>query len=168
MRAISPIATLLCSCLLSLQALAQVPAEPAPPLATPAASAAPAAVPASRLTREDLEAWLDGFMGFALERGNFAGAVVVVVKDGQVLLQRGYGYSDVEKRTPVDPETTLFRPGSVSKLREPPCRTTIERAIASPWPVPRPTSFVVKNGSKTRSAISGAIPVPVSRTDNTT
>ena len=48
--------------------------------------------------------------------GDIAGAVVVVVKDGQVLLQSGYGYADVEKRTPVDPETTLFRPGSVSKL----------------------------------------------------
>ena len=43
-------------------------------------------------------------MPFALERGDIAGAVVVVVKDGQVLLQKGYGYADVEKRTPVDPE----------------------------------------------------------------
>ena len=42
--------------------------------------------------------------------------VVVVVKDGQVLLQKGYGYADVEKHKPVDPERTLFRPGSVSKL----------------------------------------------------
>src|SRR4029077_13996610 len=32
------------------------------------------------------------------------------------LTERGYGYSDVEKRTPVDPALTLFRPGSVSKL----------------------------------------------------
>src|SRR5690606_14869474 len=36
--------------------------------------------------------------------------------DGQVLTQRGYGYADVARRTPVDPERTLFRPGSVSKL----------------------------------------------------
>ena len=68
------------------------------------------------LNRADVEAWLDGFMPYALERGDIAGAVVVVVKDGQVLLQKGYGYADVAKRTPVDPETTLFRPGSVSKL----------------------------------------------------
>ena len=39
-----------------------------------------------------------------------------MVKDGQVLLQKGYGYADVEKKMPVDPEQTLFRPGSVSKL----------------------------------------------------
>jgi CubicO group peptidase (beta-lactamase class C family) len=70
----------------------------------------------ANLTRADLEAWLDGFMPYALENGDIAGSVVVVVKDGQVLLQKGYGYSDLAKRTPVDPEATLFRPGSISKL----------------------------------------------------
>ena len=55
-------------------------------------------------------------MPYALKTGDIAGAVVVVVKDGQVLTERGYGYSDVDKRTPVDPALTLFRPGSVSKL----------------------------------------------------
>ena len=72
--------------------------------------------PTDRLTATDLEAWLDGFMPYALEQTDIAGSVVVVVKDGQVLLQKGYGYSDLAKRTPVDPERTLFRPGSVSKL----------------------------------------------------
>ena len=55
-------------------------------------------------------------MPYALEKNDVAGAVVVVVKDGKVLLEKGYGYSDLAKRTPVDPERTLFRPGSVSKL----------------------------------------------------
>ncbi len=41
---------------------------------------------------------------------------MVIVKDGQILLQKGYGYSDVAAHKPVDPELTLFRPGSVSKL----------------------------------------------------
>ena len=68
------------------------------------------------LTKVDAEAWLDGFMPYALQTGDVAGAVVVIVKDGQVLLQKGYGYSDVAERKPVDPERTLFRPGSVSKL----------------------------------------------------
>ena len=68
------------------------------------------------LTGRDVEAWLDGYLPYALRSGDIAGAVVVVVKDGQVLAQRGYGYADIAKRTPVDPETTLFRPGSVSKL----------------------------------------------------
>jgi CubicO group peptidase (beta-lactamase class C family) len=42
--------------------------------------------------------------------------VVVVVKDGAILLEKGYGYADVAERKPVDPERTLFRAGSVSKL----------------------------------------------------
>src|SRR6201996_9664665 len=68
------------------------------------------------LTQEDANAWLDGYMPYALHTGDIAGAVVAIVKDGKVLTERGYGFSDVEKRTPVDPEKTLFRPGSVSKL----------------------------------------------------
>lgn len=73
--------------------------------------------PAGRtLSREDADAWLDGYMPFALHSGDLAGAVVVIVKDGQVLTARGYGYADIAKRKPVDPERTLFRPGSVSKL----------------------------------------------------
>ena len=46
-----------------------------------------------------------------------AGAVVVVVKDGQILTARGFGYADVKNAKPVDPERTLFRPGSVSNPR---------------------------------------------------
>jgi CubicO group peptidase (beta-lactamase class C family) len=97
---------------------AAVPATPpVPTTAAPAVtdpSATPAGAPA--LTREDVGAWLDGFLPYALANGDIAGAVVVVVKDGQVLLQKGYGYADLAKRTPVDPDATLFRPGSVSKL----------------------------------------------------
>lgn len=68
------------------------------------------------LTRSDVEAWLDGFMPYALQRGDIAGAVVVVVKNGELLTGKGYGFADVAERKPVDPATTLFRPGSVSKL----------------------------------------------------
>ena len=35
---------------------------------------------------------------------------------GTALLHEGYGYADVDRRTPVDPARTLFRIGSVSKL----------------------------------------------------
>lgn len=79
-----------------------------------AAVVAPAANP--HLTGADVSDWLDGYMPYALDRGDIAGAVVTVVKDGEIIVKRGYGYADVEKRTPVDPDTTLFRPASVSKL----------------------------------------------------
>jgi len=72
--------------------------------------------PAHDLTGSDVEAFLDGMMPSQLERENVAGAVIAVVKDGKVLFQKGYGYSDIAKRTPVSPDATLFRPGSISKL----------------------------------------------------
>ncbi len=46
----------------------------------------------------------------------FPGITLSVVKDGEILLSRGYGYANLEEEIPVDPERTLFRPGSVSKL----------------------------------------------------
>jgi CubicO group peptidase (beta-lactamase class C family) len=41
---------------------------------------------------------------------------VVVVKDGEVFFCKGYGFTDLESKKPVDPAKTLFRPGSISKL----------------------------------------------------
>ncbi len=120
---------LLCGGLLAMGLTATLTAQEAslapaavPPAAMQADSTAaqkpktPSPAEAPLLTRADVEAWLDGYLPYALDNGDIAGAVVVVVKDGQVLLQKGYGYSDIEKRTPVDPAGTLFRPGSVSKL----------------------------------------------------
>jgi CubicO group peptidase (beta-lactamase class C family) len=68
------------------------------------------------LDRADLEAWLDGFMPRSLELADIAGAVVLVLKDGRVLLQKGYGYADVAREIPFDPELTMLGVGSVSKL----------------------------------------------------
>src|SRR5579871_1220042 len=81
------------------------------PATTPVATSMP-----PQLTAADLEAYLDGMMPAQLARENIAGAVIAVVKDGKVLFAKGYGYSDIEKRKPVDPDITLFRPGSISKL----------------------------------------------------
>jgi len=103
----------------SSKAAPAAPAAPGVPIApaAPAAPAVPAAeTPAVALSAQDVNAWLDGYLPYALHTGDIAGAVVAVVKDGQVLTERGFGYADVAKRTPVDPKLTLFRPGSVSKL----------------------------------------------------
>jgi CubicO group peptidase (beta-lactamase class C family) len=64
----------------------------------------------------ELEAFLDGLMLAHLEDHHIAGATVSVVRNGELLLAKGYGFSDNDKRTPVDPARTLFRVGSVSKL----------------------------------------------------
>jgi len=97
-------------------------AEPSRPSSPPVKTSTPAVfVPtppdtAHEMTAADLEAFLDGLMPAQLEREDIAGAVIAVVKDGQVLFAKGYGYSDMAKRTPVTPDSTLFRPGSISKL----------------------------------------------------
>ncbi|MFT7771783.1 serine hydrolase [Roseateles sp.] len=82
--------------------------------ALPTANAQPR--PATALTAVDAEAFIDGLMPSALRAARVPGAVVVVVKDGQPLLQKGYGLADWDRNIPVDPHKTLFRPGSVSKL----------------------------------------------------
>src|SRR4030095_10854017 len=110
----SSTAALFCAMLFAAGALtAQKPtSSPKAP-----ASAAPVPAPSSpQLTAADVQAFLDGLVPAQLGPGDGAGAVVVVVKDGQVLYGQGYGLSDVEKRTPVSWENTLFRPGSISKL----------------------------------------------------
>ncbi|PYR47322.1 MAG: hypothetical protein DMF89_19320 [Acidobacteria bacterium] len=66
--------------------------------------------------RAALEAWVDGTMNAMLEAHHCAGAVVAIVRNGEVVLAKGWGYADLKTRKPVDPATTLFRIGSVSKL----------------------------------------------------
>lgn len=95
---------------------ARAPTPPAAVAAPETAPVAPSAKSGTALTATDLEAWLDGLMPTALRNARAPGAVVVVVKDGQPLLQKGYGLADWDKHLPVDPKRTLFRPGSVSKL----------------------------------------------------
>lgn len=68
------------------------------------------------MTAADVEAFLDGIVPAQLTQNDIAGATVSIVKDGKLLFAKGYGYSDVKTKKPVSPETTLFRPGSVSKL----------------------------------------------------
>lgn len=67
------------------------------------------------LTASDAETWLDGLMPGALRIAGVPGAIVILVKDGKPLVEKGYGYADWERGKPVD-TGTLFRPGSISKL----------------------------------------------------
>jgi CubicO group peptidase (beta-lactamase class C family) len=68
------------------------------------------------LTAEDANAWLDGFFPLILQQDQIAGATVVIVKDGKILTQRGYGFDNIASGRKVDPERSLFRIGSISKL----------------------------------------------------
>ncbi|OOG45282.1 serine hydrolase [Rhodanobacter sp. C06] len=110
-RPVKFLASLVATCIAGL-AMAQVPA-PAPVIADPVATTS-AQPPA--LTTADLSSFLDGLVPFALQRGDVAGGVISVVKNGQVIFAKGYGYNNLEKRTVPSPADTLFRIGSTSKL----------------------------------------------------
>jgi CubicO group peptidase (beta-lactamase class C family) len=79
-----------------------------------AVEAATAALPPARVA--GLGDFVDGVMAQQIATRDVAGAVVTVVHDGSVLFTRGYGLADIDRVIAVDGETTLFRPGSVSKM----------------------------------------------------
>lgn len=98
---------------------AQTSKPPAASTPAPKESSTPISTTGStahELTEADLSAFLDGYVPVQIAQADIAGAVVCVVKDGKVLFAKGYGFADVEKRTPVAADNTLFRPGSISKL----------------------------------------------------
>jgi len=63
-----------------------------------------------------MEAFLDDLFAQEMEENHVAGAAVSVVKDGKLFFTKGYGFADLEKSIPVDPERTMFAIGSVTKL----------------------------------------------------
>lgn len=93
---------------------AQVP-KAVKPSETAKLAANPSPSSTHEMTPGDVEAFLDGIVPMQLQREDIAGAVVVIVNKGAVFFSKGYGYADVKARKPVSPESTLFRPGSISK-----------------------------------------------------
>lgn len=68
-----------------------------------------------QLTAQNIESFFDtAFETQSLEH-KLVGLTVAVVKDGEVVLKKGYGFADLEKRITVDPDQHLFRIASVSK-----------------------------------------------------
>ncbi|CQR52578.1 serine hydrolase [Paenibacillus riograndensis] len=65
---------------------------------------------------KEAEAFADQFFNQPQIKKQLAGAAVVLVKNNQVLLEKGYGYADISSKKPIDPEKTVFRVASISKL----------------------------------------------------
>lgn len=72
--------------------------------------------PAGPTDPQEMQAFLDDFIATQLEENHIPGLTISVVKDGELFFAKGYGLADLEGRVPVDPERTLFRIGSISKL----------------------------------------------------
>ena len=60
------------------------------------------------------EAFADSLFGEAVDSAQIAGAAVLVKKDGQLLLQKSYGYASLELAAPI-PDPATFEIGSVTK-----------------------------------------------------
>lgn len=61
-------------------------------------------------------AFVDGVVQPMMVNNNSPAGTVAIIKDGQLVFAKGYGFQNKEKNIPVDAATTLFRPGSISKL----------------------------------------------------
>ncbi len=79
------------------------------------ATGTPAATPTDEQLDTDLEGLVDELVETSLSEHDIPGASVAIVSDGSRSLTKGYGVADRETESPVDPEETLFRIGSVSK-----------------------------------------------------
>src|SRR5437868_5759362 len=57
---------------------------------------------------------LDDRIQHEMERQQIPGLSLVVVKDGKIVREKGYGLANIEHQVPVKPET-IFQSGSIGK-----------------------------------------------------
>ena len=69
----------------------------------------------------------DTLLGDLINEQRVPGLAISVLKEGETLFQKGYGYANIDKKTPVDPTRTVFRIASVSK---PIAATALAHAVA--------------------------------------
>ena len=67
------------------------------------------------LTEDNVAQFFDTAFRVQQQDHEMVGAVVSVVHQGEVLFKRGYGWADLEQRTPADPDRSLFRIASITK-----------------------------------------------------
>ncbi|MGO4889583.1 serine hydrolase domain-containing protein [Anaerobacillus sp. MEB173] len=68
------------------------------------------------MTKDNVQAFAEDYFTERMEEFQIPGAVIIVVKDNEILYQQGFGYANLEKGLQVDPSQSLFRIGSVTKL----------------------------------------------------
>ncbi|MEW9799730.1 serine hydrolase domain-containing protein [Alteromonas sp. CYL-A6] len=71
--------------------------------------------PAKTLNGNELEIWFDAWLNHEIKQQDLAGVTVSVVQQDEVVFSKGYGYADVETKTPLT-AYHLVRPGSIAKL----------------------------------------------------
>ncbi len=63
-----------------------------------------------------LKAFVDKYIAQKMDDEQVPGLAIVIVRDGKIYYQKGYGYADIENKKPVVASKTLFRVASISKL----------------------------------------------------
>jgi CubicO group peptidase (beta-lactamase class C family) len=58
---------------------------------------------------------IDGLLQELIDNGKVPGMSITVLKKGEKIFHKGYGYADLDKKVEVDPGRTLFRIASASK-----------------------------------------------------
>jgi CubicO group peptidase (beta-lactamase class C family) len=101
--------------------VATLAASAATIVTVPNESAGQARSNADRVARRPIEAgelarFVDTLITRQMEKEHIPGAVFVLVQNGRVLYQRGYGLANLATGTRVDPERTIWRIGSISKV----------------------------------------------------
>ena len=71
---------------------------------------------AKNIQTDELEVFLDNILNTKLEKYHIPNATVSVVKEGEIVYKKGFGFADIEDNISVDADTSLFRIGSTSKL----------------------------------------------------
>ena len=70
---------------------------------------------ASAQDASDLSIKVDGVARKQMAAQHLAGLGVGVIRDGEIVMLKGYGFEDVEGKLAVDPDRTMFRWASISK-----------------------------------------------------
>ncbi|MHA1612036.1 MAG: serine hydrolase domain-containing protein [Promethearchaeota archaeon] len=63
-----------------------------------------------------IEEFFDNYILDQIEEGNLAGVTLSIVQGDNMTFAKGYGYRDIDAKSEVEANATLFRIGSISKL----------------------------------------------------
>src|SRR4051812_34247043 len=85
----------------------------APPVTPPGTPSEQSEIPISGTAGPGMESY-DQTIRDLMRKYKFPGGAVAVMRDGRLIYARGFGYADVENKTPMQPDA-LFRIASVSK-----------------------------------------------------
>jgi CubicO group peptidase (beta-lactamase class C family) len=68
------------------------------------------------LSSGEVTKFIDSVMQEGMREENIPGAVFVLVQNGKIVVSKGFGYANLQQKTPVDAGRTIFPIASISKV----------------------------------------------------